>query len=373
MVSGTASDDPGLRAAIERSLQLGEVGVAVAAYLHGRLIADVWAGVDRKTVFPIFSVTKAVVAVAVHMQAERGLLDYDDAVARHWPEYAAAGKDRVTVRQVLMHRAGVPQMPAGVTPELMTDWDWMVEHLAAIELLYPPGAVNAYHSMSFGWILGEVVRRTDYSHRPFGRWVEEEIFQPLGIEDFWIGIPEKDLDRVARLTFPRPNPPPPEGSPVRAAVPPQVGLMPDVFNRRDVQRACVPAVGGIGSARAVARFFALLANGGELDGVRLLSEVSVAAMLRPRDEADAIDRTYGRVMPLGAGGLWLAAPGVTAAEESGARILCHTGSGGSIGWADLDRRLAVAICHNRMFAAEPEPPFGAVGDAIREFARVQAK
>ena len=346
--------------------------VQVCVYLGDEQIVDAAIGAaDGDTLFPIFSVSKAVTAIALHLQAERGLCDYDAPVARYWPEYAAHGKEGVTVRQVLTHRAGVPQVPADVTPELLTDWDWMVTRLAEAEPLYAPGTANAYHPLVFGFLLGEVVRRTDPAQRPFATFVQEELCEPLSIDSFWFGVPAEVESRIATLTFADAPPPPPAGSLASRGVPPQVALGPSVFNRRDVQRGVVPAVGAVANARSVARFFALLAGGGELDGVRLLSEERVRSFLEPRPDFDADDLMYGRRLPVGAGGLWLEAPGVTPDGGLG-HVLCHPGVGGVIGWADLDAGLAVAILHDRMFGAVQEHPFAAIGDAVRATAQIAA-
>jgi CubicO group peptidase (beta-lactamase class C family) len=330
-----------------------EAGVQICAYRHGELIVEGWAGrmgddderpVDVSTLFPVFSVSKAVTATAIHLQAERGLVDYDEPLATYWPEYGTRGKAQVTVRHVLTHRAGVPQMPPGVTPERMCDWDWMVAQLADVEPVFAPGTKNTYLSMTFGWLVGEVVRRTDPLGRPFARFVHDEICEPLGMDSFFFGVPAREADRVATLSFPDQPAPPPEGSLVRQAVPPQVGLNPTVFNRPDVRAACVPAVGGVSNARSLARFFAMIANRGELDGARLLSEERVLSFLNPRSDPAEHDETYGRPMPVGQGGFWLAAPG----GQKGGRILAHTAAGGTLAWADVDTGLAVAFCHNRM-------------------------
>src|SRR5262249_2602758 len=154
------------------------------------LIVDARIGeAPADAVFPVFSVSKAVTALAVHLQAERGLLDVEAPIAAYWPEYAANGKERVTIRHVLSHRGGVPELPPDVTPERVADWDWMVARLAEAEPLFEPGTTNAYHSLSFGWLLGEVVCRTDPEGRPFARFVQEELCAPLRIESFWFGIP----------------------------------------------------------------------------------------------------------------------------------------------------------------------------------------
>jgi len=310
----------------------------------------------------------------LHIQAERGLVDYDTPIARYWPEFGAHGKDKGTVRDALTHRIGIPQMPEGVTPELMCDWDWMVRQLADMKPLFAPGTRSAYLAYTFGWIIGEVVRRTDPKRRPFGRFVQEEICAPLGIDSLWIGIPDAVEPRVAKLTnMPPPSPEAP-GSPPEAlipiAIPPQVGTAQKVFGRPDVRRACIPGAGGIMNARSAAKFFAMLANGGALGGIRLLAEERVRACSVPRARRDEFDPVVWRVLNLGIGGFHLGGESPPAPPVVGRnpRIICHPGAGGSIGWADPAARLAVAICHNRMFNA-PTPegnPFVPIGNAVRE-------
>ena len=188
--------------------QGGEVGVQVAAYLDGELAVDVHGGVaddttgrevDGDTVFPVFSVIKAVTATALHIQAERGLVDYYTPVAHYWPEFGKHGKDKGTLYDALTHRIGVPLMPVAVTPELMCDWDWMVGQMADMHPLFEPGTKSGYMAYTFGWVVGEVVRRTDPKERPFGVFIQDEICQPLGIDSLWAGIPADVDPRVARL------------------------------------------------------------------------------------------------------------------------------------------------------------------------------
>jgi len=355
---------PEIAAALQRAVDLGERNVQVAAYLGDELIVDAHIGpAGADAVYPLFSTSKAFTALAVHLQAERGLLDLDAPLAEVWPRYAAAGKAAVTPAQVLAHRAGVPQAPAWLTPQRLGDWEAITTALAEVEPLYPPGTVNAYHSLSFGWLLGETVRRTDPQRRPFTRFVAEELCAPLGVEALWFGIPADVAPRVATLDFPDAPPPPPPDAPVHLAVPPPVALMPAVFNRRETQAAAVPAVGAVGDARSAARLFSVLAQRGR----GLLDPARVEAMLRPRPDVDAVDVVYGRPLPVGAGGLWIEAPGVTAAGRRG-DVLSHPGAGGTVAWAELDHGLAVAICHDRMFAAVAEHPFAALGEAVRRVA-----
>ena len=184
----------------------------------------------------------------------------------------------------------IPQMPEGVTPELMCDWNWMTQQIAQLQPLAQPGTKTLYLSMTFGWIIGELVRRTDPQGRSLGRFVREEIAEPLGIEDLWIGIPDRVEARVAKQIDAM-VPVPPEYLPplFLASMPPQVALTPVVFERADVRRAEVAGVGGIFTARSEARFWAMLANGGALDGVRILSKELVATLNTPRANSEEPD------------------------------------------------------------------------------------
>ena len=373
--------DRRIQMAITRAFELGEVGLQVAAYLGSKLIIDVAAGiadertgapVKSDTLFPVFSVTKAVTATAVHLHAERGLLDVDEPIATYWPEYAAKGKDTITVRHVMTHRAGVPQMPAEISPERLMDWDWIVSRLAAVEPVCAPGERSIYHAMTFGYLLAEIVRRTDPRHRPFGDFVRDEICAPLDIRDIWIGLPAAHDHRLARLTYGE-NPPQATGmpNPMRvASLPAAIDVTPEIYNLPVLHRCCLPASSGIMSARDGARFFSLLANGGTLNGARLLSRGRLLDLTRPRKNAGQIDEAVGFAVPVGIGGYCVGA--ADSVVGTGEHILSHPGAGGSIGWADLDSQLAVMITHNRMFPhldiAPEKHPFVEIGEAVRAIA-----
>jgi CubicO group peptidase (beta-lactamase class C family) len=369
-----------VRAAIEKTVAAGtEIGVQVAAYYQGRLAIDTWGGladettgrtVDGDTLFNVYSVAKAVTATALHMQVDRGLIEYDAPIARYWPEYAAHGKQKTTVRHALTHRAGIPQMPEGVTPERMCDWDWMVREIAALKPLAEPGTKTLYQAMSFGWLIGELVRRTDPKQRSIGRFIREEIAEPLGITDLWIGIPDHVESRIARMTNATP-PIPEEYLPplFRLAAPAAVELSPEIFELPNVRRAEIAGVGGIFNARSEARFFAMLANGGELDGVRLLSRELVATFNTPRANAEEPDTVmFNMPMPITIAGFWYGGDRPVVRPIKNPRAFCHPGAGGSIGWADPEVNLAVAICHNRMFVPQSaaDDPILLIADAVRE-------
>ena len=230
-----------------------EIGVQVAAYHQGKLVVDTWGGfanqetaqrVDGDTLFNVYSVTKAVAAVALHVQADRRFIEYDAPVAQYWSEYAAHGKESTTVRDVLTHRACIPQMPLGVTPELLCDWQWMTSAIADLTPLAPPGSKTLYLSMTFGWIIGELVRRTDPTHRSLGQFIREEIAAPLKIADLWVGLPEHLSARVAKQYDAMKSVPPEYLPPLfTASMPPRVALEPRVFERPDVRRAEIAGVG----------------------------------------------------------------------------------------------------------------------------------
>lgn len=354
----TAIDHAPVKAAIRSAIDAGhEEAVHVVAYRDGQICLDLWDGLadpatgrlaTADTLYNVYSVTKAVAATALHIQAEKGLVAYDAPIAEYWPAFAQNGKAAATVRHALTHRAGVPLMPEGVTPELMCDREWMANAIAAMQPLAPPGEKTLYQSMTFGWIIGEIVSRSDPTGRDMNTFVQEEIVAPLGLRDLWIGIPGEVADRVAVMSNRNDNdPPPPEATLYARSMPHAVDLVPRVFERRDVQRACIAGVGGIFNARDEARFWAMLAGGGELDGVRLLSAERVAAFSSMRDNGDEPDPVmFGMPIPISVGGYWLGGQRV-----SSPRAIWHPGAGGSIGWADPDQDIAVAICHNRMFNA----------------------
>ncbi|KAK5944705.1 hypothetical protein PMZ80_001905 [Knufia obscura] len=372
----SSTSDPRIEKALARAIELGEVGIAVAAYYHGKLIVDAVAGIadadtgrraDERTLWAVFSVTKGVTAIAAHIQAERGLLKLDAPISQYWPEFASHGKESTTIEQALSHRAGIPQMPEGVTPELMADWDWIVKKIADFEPVFPPGSANAYHILVWGWIIGEVVRRTDPKHRPFQTFVQEEICDPLGITDFFLGVPDAELPRVAKLIG---------GNEFAMkesynSCPKSVFPGSDVHNTKVVQQCVDPGAGGITTASAVAKIFAMVANGGELDGKRLLSKERVASFAKFRDGHDQPDKILTIPVWFGANGFWLGGEPTASDPLVGNHrdIVYSPGAGGSIAWADFRDGLAVAICHNNMdsvMVMTPERTFDPIVKAVRE-------
>jgi CubicO group peptidase (beta-lactamase class C family) len=380
-MSGKLTDDR-MEAAIDRAVQLGENGLKVAVWLGDELIIDTWRGaadiatgkpVDERTIFPVFSVSKAVASSCVHLLAERGIVDYAAPVAEYWPEFGQNGKEGVTVRHVLTHRAGLPQMPEGVTPEDFADWDLMCERIAALPLLWAPGSRNSYLAYTFGYMLGMIVERADPGKRRFAEFFHDELKVPLGIESFWIGLPKSERDRVGVLTAEAGQRVGSERAPYNhLALPPAIVPSPAVFNREDVQSGCIPAANGIADAKSAARLFSLLANRGTANGKRLLSEERVMSFTRLRDDPLQPDEVIGRPPLVGLGGYFVGGeyPPAEPAIGSNPHVLAQPGGGQTIAWADLDSHFSAAITHNRMFGNIPprpleDHPFSAIADAVR--------
>ncbi|KAB8140347.1 beta-lactamase family protein [Chloroflexia bacterium SDU3-3] len=335
-----------------------EIGLQVAAYVGGELAVDAWSGVadeesgqlvDGDTLFTTWSTTKGFVATCLHILADRGQVDYDTPIAAYWPEFGAHGKAAATVRDALTHRAGVPQVPEGVTPEMMTDWDAMCAAIAALRPLWEPGSTVCYHAWTFGWIIGELVRRID--GRPIAQFAREELCQPLGIADFYLGIPDEVAARVAPLME---APAEPETNELALRVMPPQLTSAAVLNRPDIRRASIPGGGGIMSARAIARHYAMLAQDGELDGVRILSaeRCSLIGALHAYapDARSGIRRRRGLGYALGGD----PAHGGDSAMGRGGGEFGHAGNGGSLGFADPVRRLSFGLAKNRMSWPEDE-------------------
>ncbi|MHB8645205.1 MAG: serine hydrolase domain-containing protein [Thermomicrobiales bacterium] len=345
-----------------------ERGVQVAAYLDGEQIVDAWAGVadpttgravDGETLFTVFSVSKGITATVIHLLAERGQLAYDEPVAAYWPEFGAHGKERITLRQVLAHTAGVPQMPSS-EQDILPDWDAICAGIADATPLWAPGTKTGYHGLTYGFILGEVARRVD--GRPIAQIVQGDVCRPLGIRSLFFGIPDAVEPRVAPLendaSIEDAPSPPPDSYFERAM--PGLRFANQTFNRPEIRRASIPAGGGIMNARALARHYAALVGDG-VDGVRLLSpeRVKIATAL----QTDADDVVLG--MPVRkALGYWLGGP----LSPYGERITAfgHGGYGGASGFADPQYRFAFALTKNRLAVAPPgESTANRVASAVR--------
>ena len=311
-------------------------GAQLAVYRDGALALELRLGDAAPPGMRLewFSATKPVTAVAIHMLVERGALDLDMPIAEIWPEFAAGGKAACTVRHVLTHRGGFPVFPLDFPPEQVGDWGAVTAATAALPALWPPGTAIGYHPLTFGFALGEVIRRVD--GRMPRAFLADEIFGPLGMEaslgvgddgDITIVAPPRAMSEV---TFEDP-----EGRERRTS------RITTLFGSPELLRAQVPAANGVGTAEALARFYAMLERGGALDGVRLLRPATVAeaTSVQAATEADFISGLPGSF------GLGFVVGGVFAPFDR-AGVFGHSGQQCTISYADLALGLAVAYVTN---------------------------
>ena len=328
-----------------------ELGASACVTLDGETVVDVWAGDrdqdqnpwERDTIVNVWSTTKTMAATALLILADRGDLDLDAPIATYWPEFAANGKDRITTAQVMGHTAGLPGFSPPIAPEDLYDQDVCATNLAAQTPWWEPGTASGYHLISQGFLEAEVVRRI--TGRTIGTFFREEVAEPLGA-DFHIGLPESEGGRVGYVVPPENalgvvGDADPDSVAVRAAL--SCPLTGNEQNTRAWRAAEIPAAGGTGNARSVARVHALLANGGTLDGHRLLSPEGVDRIFV--EQCHQTDLVLGVKMRLGTGfGLMNDLIPLSANPRS-----CFWGGwGGSICVIDVDARLSVAYVMNKM-------------------------
>ena len=334
----------------------GEVGAAVAITVEGEPVVDLWAGWtdrartrrwQRDTLVNVFSVGKAMAALSLLILVERGQVELDAPVARYWPEFAASGKSDITVRTLLGHRAGLPAVRRTLPSFAMYDWDLMTAALAEEEPWWEPGSQHGYHVNTFGFLIGEIVRRA--SGESIGAFFRREVAGPLAA-DFHFGIgPEHDR-RIADYFFSDEPPPIVAGDDddqrrfllrcVYVNPPGLSGL--GTVNTRAWRAAEMPSTNGHSNARAVARVYSALACGGEVDGIRLLrTETIDEAIVEMSAGLDVVLRRPSRF------GLGFQLTQPASPLGPNPRSFGHFGAGGSLGFADPEARLAFAYTMNQ--------------------------
>jgi CubicO group peptidase (beta-lactamase class C family) len=343
----------GLLSAFARNFrEHGELGAALAVTIEGRPVVDLWAGWadkaktrlwSRDTLVNVFSVGKPMAALCLLMLAERGQLDLEAPVVEHWHEFAAHEKDETTVRMLLGHRAGLPAIRRSLPTRAMYDWGLMTSALAAEEPWWEPGSAHGYHVNTFGFLVGELVRRV--SGQRIGAFFRSAVADQLGA-DFHFGVHGEDHARVAEFLFPAmPSSLIGEQTPnmVRNAYVNPPGLSgPGVVNTRAWRSAEMPSTNGHASARAVARIYSALAAGGAVDGIRLLAGETVE--LAAREVSCGHDAVLDRPSRFGLG-FQLTQPERPLGPSP--RSFGHFGAGGSLGFADPDQALAFAYTPNQ--------------------------
>ena len=326
----------------------GEVGAACCAYVAGRRVVDLWGGTyAADTLQMVMSSTKGVVAVAAHILAQEGRLDLEAPVVQYWPEFGAEGKRDIPVRWLFSHRAGLPVIDRPLTFEESLAWDPVVDALAAQRPVWEPGSAHGYHTTTYGWLAGEVIRRA--AGVSVGAVVQERIAKPLGLE-LWIGLPEAMEPGVQDLIPAPPRAPgeTPDIFTARAMDPTTLfyrsltnpPTTPSAYNSRAYHAAEMPATSGITNARSLARMYAACI--GEVDGVRLLNRDTLDAATRTESAGE--DRVLGYETRYGTG-FQLAFPFRPMAGEGS---FGHYGMGGSVGFANPAKGMAFAYVMNQM-------------------------
>lgn len=337
-------------------LDRGEVGASVCVYQHGKKVVDLWGGVrdpagmlawEADTIVCTMSVSKGLAALCALILVDRGLLDLDAPVARWWPEFARAGKSQITVRQLVGGMAGLVLLEHA--DGAFFDWDAMIGAIERQQPQWEPGTRGAYHSMTYGHLLGELVRRAD--GRPIERILQEEIAGPLGA-DFRYGVAEADCHRLSDLI---PN----DASTTLNAIvtgesllgrawkvlPPVQGPF---FNSEPFRQSVLPTGNGHGNARGLARIFAMLAQRGSLDGIRILSEQAIE--LARSEQWNGSCGLTGRHYRYGLGFFLNQTAGPSFGRNP--QAFGHPGAGGAVAFADPEGGIAFAYTPNFMCAGE---------------------
>jgi len=339
----------GVRDAFAQNFIEGDLGASCAVTVEGELVVDLWGGHrdlarrtpwERDTLVNLWSTTKMITALCVLMLHERGALSVDAPMADYWPEFAANGKERVLVRHVLGHTAGIPVFDEMIDDLTMFDWAECCRRLAAQAPRWTPGDGSGYHAETQGWLLGELVRRID--GRTLGVFFREEVARPLGL-DLHIGLDDREFPRVADVATLHARPNAPQDPELQAREGPSGTRSAALVNTAAWRRAEFPASNAHGNARSIALAMAPLANQGRAGAHRLLSPATIERAFEV--QANGVDRMTGHHFKLGLGyGLHCKQTPVGANDRS----LWWAGWGGSMCVIDVENRLTVSYAMNRM-------------------------
>ncbi|UFX45363.1 beta-lactamase family protein [Bradyrhizobium sp. 41S5] len=377
-----------------------DLGAACCVYVDGRAVVDLWGGLaDRDgnrpwakdTVALVASTTKGATAMCAHLLVQRGQLDLDAPVARYWPEFGAAGKEKMPVRYLLSHQAGLPYVDTPLTFEEACAWNPLVRALEVQKPLWTPGTEHLYHAMTFGFLVGEVVRRI--TGKSLGTFFAEEIARPLELSA-WIGLPEEIEPRVARLEvapFPYDSPedlvtdfarlmrldPAVAGTLVKDVYGPGSafmkagavgGVTQENMHSRTYRAAEFPAANMFANAHSIARMYAATVS--DVDGFRLLQPDTVAAMTVVQTGRTRMHGVPPELLPHTKNlfnmslGFWRATPPIS--PLLGPASFGHPGSGGSLGAADPESRVGFGYVTNLWAATLIDPRAIELASAIRK-------
>ena len=345
-----------------------ELGGAVAAYVGGEKVVDLWGGVrdarddspwEEDTLVLVYSTSKGLAAIALALMHSRGLLDYDERVSEYWPQFAQKRKEAVTVRQLLGHEAGLPVIDEPLDPELLADFDRLADAIARQKPIWKPGTRHGYHGISLGWYMGELMRRVDPDGRTLGRVFAEDVAAPLGL-DLYFGVPPSvEKRRIARIE---------RGNPLKLLagardLPPRMALAmanpaslsfktfanprlrtPAALDRKEYRVLEFPAGGAVGSARSIARAYAAVAGPKPELGITPETVAELTRFPQPPTRG-----WFDQVLKVNtAFSLGFARPLGPFQFGSSDRAFGHPGAGGSFAFADPDRHVSFAYVTNRL-------------------------
>jgi CubicO group peptidase (beta-lactamase class C family) len=352
---------PGLgsvKDAFAANLEAGlDLGAGFCAHVDGEPVVDLWGGrrepgseepYGADALQMVFSATKGVTALCVHMAVERGVLDLDQPVARWWPEFAAAGKERVPVRWLLSHQVGLPTVDRALTPEEVFAWDPVCDALAAQRPYWDPGTAYGYHALTFGWLVGELFRRAE--GRSVGRFLADEVALPLGLE-LWIGLPEALAGRVVPLSFAEAGTIPAQSGSLLERTASLNGALPGLagwVNEPTSFAVEMPAGNAITNARSLSRLYAAMIGpvAGGPPGA-LLSAAQLEVARTPQTSGpDAVFASGGLAVEIAIGvGFWVHS---AVFAFGGAGTFGHPGTSGAVGFVDPEHQVACGYVTNKM-------------------------
>ena len=355
-----------------------ELGAAIAIEIEGEMVLDLWGGIDNvsteskwkeDTIVNVFSTTKGVAAICLLQLVEQGLVDLDAPVVKYWPEFGKNGKREIPVRYLFCHKSGLSGVRKPLPNDAWYKWDLICESLAEQEPWWEPGTAHGYHAMTYGYLIGEMVRRV--SGMSIGEYFRKNIGDPLDL-DFWIGLPENEFSRVTDLHPSLATPLQKLLMPLfkitpRGILPPIIRMLldfsdpktisgaafsnpvlsmeePFYVNTDEWRKAEIPAANGHGSARSLAYLYGVLANGGNRNGTHVLAPETIEKARKT--ESDGKDLVLGGIHSKFGLGFMLGTEHINMGPGAGS--FGHGGAGGSLGFADPDNKISLGFVMNQM-------------------------
>lgn len=379
MISGYCEDNfIEARNIFEKSISSGfELGGSVAVEVQGKKVIDLWGGHldhsqskawEENTLVNVFSTTKGIAAICLLQLIEKGLLDIEEPVCEYWPEFSLNGKENIPVKYLFCHKAGLCGIREPLESGAFSNWDLITAELAKQEPLWEPGTAHGYHAITYGHLVGELLRRID--GRTIGQYFKEEIAEPLNL-DFWIGLPDSEFDRVSDIYPSKPGPLQylfplltklprfvlpgrakflldfgDTSKPIGAAFnnPPISSNRGMEANTKQWRNAEIPAANGHGTARSIAKLYGILANGGSRDGIHVLSPETIEK--GRQTQSDGKDLVLGGMRTRFGLGFMLGTENVSMGPNPNA--FGHGGAGGSLGFSDPDNNISLGFVMNQM-------------------------